>query len=373
MGTRLQRLALDEQDFRGARFLDSDRPQRGNYDILTLTQPQLVAAVHREYLEAGADVIRTNTFLANAPSQSPFGMAHVVHELNLEAARLARSIADAHEEESGRAVFVAGVVGPTDRAVSLTKGTDTADARGVSFDELVRAHADAVRGLMHGGADLILIETVFDAANARAALEAARKVFIELGYELPLAVSLTPCDDDGRIRSGETPGEVWEAIRDAPVEGIAEAIAPANFAEAKAPRIKTVLAQIIAERGEASIDFLADLPPEEGLAWLQSLPGVGPKTASLVLLFCFRKPVLPVDTHVHRVSGRIGLIGPRATAEQAHALLLRLLPRDADLLWNFHHNMLRHGQRVCVWGVPRCERCALRHLCDYYKALNAAG
>jgi len=215
MGTRLQRLALDEQDFRGARFLDSDRPQRGNYDILTLTQPQLVAAVHREYLEAGADVIRTNTFLANAPSQSPFGMAHVVHELNLEAARLARSIADAHEEESGRAVFVAGVVGPTDRAVSLTKGTDTADARGVSFDELVRAHADAVRGLMHGGADLILIETVFDAANARAALEAARKVFIELGYELPLAVSLTPCDDDGRIRSGETPGEVWEAIRDA--------------------------------------------------------------------------------------------------------------------------------------------------------------
>ncbi|MFO7167053.1 MAG: endonuclease III [Chloroflexota bacterium] len=165
----------------------------------------------------------------------------------------------------------------------------------------------------------------------------------------------------------------WEAIRDAPVEGIAEAIAPANFAEAKAPRIKAVLAQIIAERGEASIDFLADLPPEEGLAWLQSLPGVGPKTASLVLLFCFRKPVLPVDTHVHRVSGRIGLIGPRATAEQAHALLLRLLPRDADLLWNFHHNMLRHGQRVCVWGVPRCERCALRHLCDYYKALNAAG
>jgi endonuclease-3 len=157
----------------------------------------------------------------------------------------------------------------------------------------------------------------------------------------------------------------WQAICDAPAEGIAEAIAPANWPELKAPRIKAVLARIVAERGEPSIDFLADLPPEEGLAWLESLPGVGPKTASLVLLFCFHKPVLPVDTHVHRVSQRIGLIGPRETAEQAHASLLHLLPRDADVLWNFHLNMLRHGQRICIWGTPRCERCALRQHCDY--------
>jgi endonuclease III len=162
----------------------------------------------------------------------------------------------------------------------------------------------------------------------------------------------------------------WEAIRDAPVEGVAEAIAPANWPEVKAPRIKAVLAQIIAERGEASIDFLADLPAEEGMAWLQALPGVGPKTASLVLLFCFAKPVLPVDTHVYRVSGRIGLIPPRATAEQAHELLTRLLPHDATLLWNFHLNMLRHGQRVCVWERPRCERCVLRDVCDYYRSLE---
>lgn len=160
----------------------------------------------------------------------------------------------------------------------------------------------------------------------------------------------------------------WQAICDAPSEGIAEAIAPANWPELKAPRIKAVLARIVAERGEPSIDFLADLPAEQGLAWLESLPGVGPKTASLVLLFCFRKAVLPVDTHVHRVSQRIGLIGPRATAEQAHRLLLDLLPRDADLLWNFHLNMLRHGQKICVWGTPRCERCALREHCDYGRA-----
>lgn len=173
----------------------------------------------------------------------------------------------------------------------------------------------------------------------------------------------------------------WEAIRDAPVDGVAEAIAPANWPEQKAPRIKAVLAQITAERGAPDIGFLADLPAEEGLAWLQRLPGVGPKTASLVLLFCFAKPVLPVDTHVHRVSGRVGLlarsadangvIGPRATAEQAHALLPRLLPRDAPLLWNFHLNVLRHGQRVCVWGPPHCERCVLRDICDYYRARRA--
>ena len=162
----------------------------------------------------------------------------------------------------------------------------------------------------------------------------------------------------------------WVAIRDAPVDDVAEAIAPANWPEQKAPRIQAVLARIIAERGEASIDFLADLAPEEGMAWLRSLPGVGPKTASLVLLFCFAKPVLPVDTHVHRVSGRIGLIGPRATAEQAHELLPGLLPHTAAVLWNFHLNMLRHGQRVCVWGTPHCERCVVRELCDYYRGVR---
>jgi endonuclease-3 len=164
----------------------------------------------------------------------------------------------------------------------------------------------------------------------------------------------------------------WEAIRDAPVDGIVEAIAPANWPEQKAPRIKAVLDRIVAERGAPDIGFLADLPVEEALAWLESLPGVGPKTASLVLLFCFRKPVLPVDTHVHRVSQRVGLIPPRATAEQAHTLLPQLLPHDADVLWNFHLNVLRHGQLICIWERPRCERCVLREHCDYALAHDKA-
>ncbi|CAN5582435.1 endonuclease III [soil metagenome] len=163
----------------------------------------------------------------------------------------------------------------------------------------------------------------------------------------------------------------WEAIRDAPVAELAEAIAPANFAEVKAPNIKRALARILSERGEAEIDFLADLPAEEGLRWLMALPGVGIKTASLVLLFCFSKAVLPVDSHVHRVSQRLGLIGPKLNSTTAHGPLLALLPGDPHVLYNFHIATLRHGQKICVWGTPRCGKCLLTDLCDWYQENRA--
>ncbi|MBA3470488.1 MAG: endonuclease III [Herpetosiphonaceae bacterium] len=164
----------------------------------------------------------------------------------------------------------------------------------------------------------------------------------------------------------------WEAVRDAPVAELATAIAPSNFAEAKVPKIKAVLAQISAERGAAEIGFLADLPVEEGMGWLMRLPGVGPKTAALVLLFCFAKPILPVDTHVHRVSQRLGFFGPKVNPTQAHPILWKLLPHDAQWLYNYHINQLRHGQQICVWGRPRCERCPLTAICDYYQSSQAA-
>jgi endonuclease-3 len=159
----------------------------------------------------------------------------------------------------------------------------------------------------------------------------------------------------------------WEAIRDAPVEELSRTIAPANFAEAKAANIKEALRRIIAERGEPSIDFLRDMPTEEGLRWLMSLPGVGIKTASLVLLFCFGKPTLPVDTHVYRVSQRLGLIGPKVNSTSAHSYLLALLPQDPHVLFNFHVNMLQHGQKICIWSTPRCQRCPLTDLCNWYQ------
>ncbi len=163
----------------------------------------------------------------------------------------------------------------------------------------------------------------------------------------------------------------WEAIRDAPLDALIEAIEPSNFPETKAPRIQAALRRIIDERGEASIDFLRDLPPEEGLAWLMALPGVGIKTASLVLLFCFAKPVLPVDTHVHRVSQRVGLIGKTVGPAPAHVALPKLLPDDPYVLFNFHVALLRHGQRICVWRDPRCARCPLRDICNWYQAHRA--
>jgi endonuclease-3 len=163
----------------------------------------------------------------------------------------------------------------------------------------------------------------------------------------------------------------WEAIRDAPFEELAEELEQVQFPGAKAENIKKALTRIIDAHGEPSIEFLREMPTEDGLAWLRSLPGVGIKTATLVLLFCFSKPVMPVDTHVHRVSQRIGLISPKASAEAAHSLLLELLPREPHVLFNFHIGMLKHGQQICIWGRPRCERCPLTDLCDYYQTHRA--
>jgi endonuclease III len=163
----------------------------------------------------------------------------------------------------------------------------------------------------------------------------------------------------------------WEGIRDAATDALTEAIAPSNFPEVKAPNIQRTLTRIDDERGEFKIDFLRDLPVEDSLKWLTSLPGVGIKTATLVLLFCFAKPVMPVDTHLHRVSGRLGLIPAKASAEAAHTLLLGLLSPDPYTLLNFHKSMLRHGQVLCTWSNPKCGRCPLQRLCDYYQTVVA--
>lgn len=164
----------------------------------------------------------------------------------------------------------------------------------------------------------------------------------------------------------------WEAIQNAPAAELAQTIAPSNFAEAKAPNIQKALSIIYETRGAYSIDFLNDLPIDEALVWLMSLPGVGIKTASLVMLFCFAKPVLPVDTHVHRVSQRLGLIGPKVGTEAAHRFLLDMLPKIPYILFNFHVATLKHGQQLCVWSTPKCAPCPLKHLCDWYQ-VNVAG
>lgn len=158
----------------------------------------------------------------------------------------------------------------------------------------------------------------------------------------------------------------WEGVAAAEVDAIEAEIQTSRYPEIKAPRIKEVLQQIIAEHGRANLDFLADWPVEQAQEYLMRLPGVGFKTATFTLLFSLRKPVLPVDTHVHRVSVRTGILPPKTTAARAHVLLLELLPREADELLNFHKLLFKHGQQICTWNNPRCGQCSIRSHCDYY-------
>jgi endonuclease-3 len=158
----------------------------------------------------------------------------------------------------------------------------------------------------------------------------------------------------------------WEAVRDAPTKKVVEAIRPAGLANQKGPRIQKVLARITAERGQLDLSFLADMDTAEAKTWLTSLDGVGPKTAAIVLLFALGKPAFPVDTHIHRVTGRLGLIPPKTNADQAHDILAALVPPE----WyhSFHLLVIQHGRRVCKAQRPLCEVCPLQKQCDYYRA-----
>jgi 5-methyltetrahydrofolate--homocysteine methyltransferase len=215
MGTLIQSHRLDEAGYRGERFADWPRDLKGNNDLLVLTQPALVASMHRQYLEAGADIIETNTFNASAPSQADYGTEALVHEINLVAAQIARRTADAVSAETGRPRFVAGALGPTSRTASLSPNVNDPAFRNVTFDELAATYADATRGLLEGGVDALLVETVFDTLNAKAALFAIRAVLDELGLDVPIMISGTITDASGRTLSGQTVEAFWNSIRHA--------------------------------------------------------------------------------------------------------------------------------------------------------------
>jgi endonuclease-3 len=161
----------------------------------------------------------------------------------------------------------------------------------------------------------------------------------------------------------------WETVRDAPVEAIEQAIRPAGLAQQKAPRIKTALQFITQQRGELSLDFLKDMSVSEAKAWLTQMKGIGPKTAAIILLFSLDMPAFPVDTHIHRVTQRLGLIGPRVSAEKAHDILEDLLP--PAYYYPFHLNVIRHGREICHARNPKCEICPLQEMCDYYRKMIA--
>src|SRR5712692_6955139 len=208
MGTTIQGYKLSEADFRGERFTRSARDLKGNNDLLSLTRPRVIRQIHDQYLEAGADIIETNTFNSNAPSQADYGLEGLVYELNHVAAELAREAADrCMERDPGKPRFVAGVLGPTNKTASISPEVNDPGFRNIYFDELVGAYGEALKGLADGGADLILLETIFDTLNAKAAIFAIEALFEERGQRLPVIVSGTITD--------QTPEAFWNSLRHA--------------------------------------------------------------------------------------------------------------------------------------------------------------
>ena len=216
MGTMIQTLRLSEAEFRGARFADWPRDLRGNNDLLNLTRPDAIRDFHRAYLLAGADIVETNTFTSTSIAQADYGMEGLAYELNQEGARLAREACDAITGETPeRPRFVAGAVGPTNRSASISPDVNNPGFRSITFDDLVLAYGEAIRGLIAGGADLILFETIFDTLNAKAGIVAAEEAFAETGRRLPIMMSGTITDLSGRTLSGQTPTAFWYSVRHA--------------------------------------------------------------------------------------------------------------------------------------------------------------
>ena len=230
-GTQMQALRLEEPDYRGERFREWPVDLKGLHDILCLTHPQAVRSVHRAYLDAGADIIETNTFNASAISLADYEMGPHAVEINREAARLARDEADRAELADGRPRFVAGVLGPTSRTASLSPDVSDPAYRAVTFAELRAAYLEAANGLIEGGADLVMIETIFDTLNAKAAIAAVEDAFDELGERLPVMISGTITDRSGRTLSGQTPEAFWISVEHmAPVSvGLNCALGPAEL------------------------------------------------------------------------------------------------------------------------------------------------
>jgi len=203
MGTMIQRFKLKEPDYRGERFKDFERDVKGNNDLLSLTQPDIIRSIHKDYLEAGADIIETNTFNANAVSLSDYRMESLAYEINKASAIIAKEVAQTYSTKD-KPRFVAGSIGPTNRTASMSPDVNDPGFRAVSFDDLVKAYSDQIKGLIDGGVDLLLIETVFDTLNCKAAVYAAKEIFSSTGITLPLVVSGTITDASGRTLSGQT-------------------------------------------------------------------------------------------------------------------------------------------------------------------------
>lgn len=206
MGTMIQSYHLEEEDYRGAQFKNHTKPLKGDNDLLSITRPDVIKAIHKAYLEAGADIIETNTFSGTTIAQADYALESAVYDINFQSAKIAREVADeVTKENPEKPRFVAGSIGPTNKTASISPDVNDPGYRAVTFDDLVKAYGEQIKALIEGGVDLLLIETIFDTLNAKAALFAAETVFEEIGRELPVIISGTITDKSGRTLTGQTP------------------------------------------------------------------------------------------------------------------------------------------------------------------------
>src|SRR6202789_1137513 len=203
MGTMIQRYKLEEEDYRGERFKNWHSDVKGNNDLLSITQPEIIIGIHKEYLEAGADIIETNTFSSTVIAQADYDMQAIAYEMNVASAQCARRAADEYTKKNpDKPRYVAGAIGPLNKTLSLSPDVNNPGFRAVTFDEVAAAYTEQIKGLIEGGVDLLLIETIFDTLNAKAAIYAVESYSLKIGYKLPLLISGTITDASGRTLSG---------------------------------------------------------------------------------------------------------------------------------------------------------------------------
>ncbi|MBW5800715.1 methionine synthase [Halomonas elongata] len=364
MGTMLQNAGLSEEEFRGERFVDWPTDLKGNNDLLALTCPDLVTRIHRDYLEAGADIVETNTFNSTRLSQADYGMEALVPELNRESARLARAICDAVARETGVPRYVAGVLGPTSRTASLSPDVNDPAMRNVTFDELRDNYREAAEALIEGGSDLILIETIFDTLNAKAAIYALEELFEARGERLPVMISGTITDASGRTLSGQTTEAFWNSVRHARPLSVglncalgAEELRP--YVEELAKKADTFVsahpnAGLPNEFGEY------DQTPEEMAAIVAEFAESG--LVNIIGGCCGSTP-----EHIAAIHRAIRDTAPRRIPERALACRLSGLEP-----FNIEHDSLfvNVGERTNVTGSARFKRLIKEE--DYTTALEVA-
>ena len=364
MGTELQALGFSEAQFRGERFADWPRDVRGNLDLLTLTRPEAVAQAHRAYLEAGADIIETNTFTSTRIAQADYGMEEFAYELNETAARLARGVCDTAEASDGRPRYVAGALGPTNRTASISPRVDDAGFRNVTFDELVKAYGEAARGLLAGGCDLLLVETIFDTLNAKAALFAIEQVFDEIGRRVPLMISGTITDASGRTLSGQTTEAFWNSVAHAkPFSvGLNCALGARELREyvQELSRIAPCLVSVHPNAGLPNEMGGYDETPDFTSSVLREFAQAG--LLNIVGGCCGTTPV-----HIRAIAEAVHALPPRRPPEIAPALRLAGLE---PLTIGASTNFVNVGERTNVTGSARFKKLVLAG--DYEAAMEVA-